>query len=189
MHSAFSSISCDLGSFGSVSKIRHKETGEVWVWKEMRYKGISEKERKLLCTEVNVMRTIPDPHIVKYYGRIQDKENMKLYILMEYCENGDLKSLIDKHKASKEPIKEQIIWEVLSKIVQALSVCHNNSSPVIHRDIKPANIFIGKYEDYKLGDFGLSKILTDQSILATTNVGTPYYMSPEQVGSSNYNEK
>jgi serine/threonine protein kinase len=57
------------------------------------------------------------------------------------------------------------------------------------RDIKPANVFIDKYQLFKLGDFGLARILSSDTQLAKTNVGTPYYMAPEQVNELPYNEK
>ena len=60
---------------------------------------------------------------------------------------------------------------------------------IIHRDIKPGNIFLDRGLNIKLGDFGLARILSENSIYATTNVGTPYYMSPEQIEAANYTEK
>jgi serine/threonine protein kinase len=59
----------------------------------------------------------------------------------------------------------------------------------LHRDIKPGNVFFDQGNNIKLGDFGLSRILSETSNYAKTNVGTPYYMSPEQVNESEYNEK
>ena len=59
----------------------------------------------------------------------------------------------------------------------------------MHRDIKPSNIFLDKKENVKLGDFGLSRIMGDESLFAFTHVGTPFYMSPEQISESRYNEK
>lgn len=59
----------------------------------------------------------------------------------------------------------------------------------MHRDLKPGNIFLDSDYNVKLGDFGLSRVMSDESIFAYTNVGTPYYMSPEQINESKYNEK
>jgi NIMA (never in mitosis gene a)-related kinase len=59
----------------------------------------------------------------------------------------------------------------------------------MHRDLKPGNIFLDSNYNVKLGDFGLSRVMSDESMFANTHVGTPYYMSPEQINSERYNEK
>jgi len=59
----------------------------------------------------------------------------------------------------------------------------------LHRDLKPANIFLDGNNEIKLGDFGLSKIMGESQQFASTNVGTPYYMSPEQINEKSYDEK
>ncbi len=59
----------------------------------------------------------------------------------------------------------------------------------MHRDLKPGNIFLDLNSDVKLGDFGLARVLNNESQFAFTHVGTPYYMSPAQVYDQKYNEK
>ena len=115
---------------------------------------------------------------------------------MEFWENGDLKNYIDKRKKTKNPIDENFIWNVLTQMILALKAWHENKDevhnekrPIIHRDIKPGNIFIDRHNQFKLGDFGLSKELSEASHCGKTNLGTPYYMSPEQVGGIEYNHK
>jgi len=58
------------------------------VRKEIDFRKMNEKERKQLVTEVNILRDLHHPNIVKYYERIIDKENYLIYIIMEYCEGG-----------------------------------------------------------------------------------------------------
>ena len=60
---------------------------------------------------------------------------------------------------------------------------------ILHRDIKAANIFLDASNNVKLGDFGLAKVLNQENGFAYTNVGTPYYMSPELINEKKYNEK
>jgi len=78
------------GSFGSVSKIKRLSDGKVLVWKELNYGRMSEKEKQQLVSEVNILRELRHPNIVRYYDRLIDKEKSKIYIVMEYCENGDM---------------------------------------------------------------------------------------------------
>lgn len=62
---------------------------------------MSEKEKQQLVSEVNILRELRHPHIVRYYDRIIDKEKMKIYIIMEYCEEGDVGQLIKKQKRNQ----------------------------------------------------------------------------------------
>ena len=109
---------------------------------------------------------------------------------MEYCEGGDLKTLLKNCKKSSDYVAEDVIWKIFTQILSALNECHQRKSgKILHRDIKPANIFLDDQNNIKLGDFGLSRMMGDQSLFAYTYVGTPYYMSPEQINESKYNER
>lgn len=55
--------------------------------------------------------------------------------------------------------------------------------------MKPGNIFLDANNDAKVGDFGLARVMNQDSMFAQTHVGTPYYMSPEQINEQKYNEK
>lgn len=79
-----------------VSKIKRKSDGKILVWKELNYGKMSEKEKQQLVSEVNILRELRHPHIVRYYDRIIDKEKTKIYIIQEYCEEGDVSLLIKK---------------------------------------------------------------------------------------------
>lgn len=71
------------------------------MWKEIDYGGMSEREKQLLVQEVNLLRELRHNHIVRYHDRIISKEESTLYIVMEYCEGGDLAALIAKSRQEK----------------------------------------------------------------------------------------
>ncbi|CAH1790824.1 unnamed protein product, partial [Owenia fusiformis] len=179
------------GSYGKCKKIRRKRDGKVLVWKEIDYGGMSETEKQMLVSEVNLLRELKHKHIVQYYDRIIDRSKASLYIVMEFCEGGDLSSLITKCSRDRTYLEEEFIWKILTQILQALEVCHQrkNGKSVLHRDLKPANVFLDASKNVKLGDFGLARVLHHDTSFAKTFVGTPYYMSPEQVNNKSYNEK
>jgi NIMA (never in mitosis gene a)-related kinase 2 len=143
---------------------------------------MSEKEKQMLVSEVNILRELHHPNIVRYYDRVIDRDHSKIFIVMEYCEGGDIATMIKNSRKEKNQLPEDMIWIILSQVLQALQVCHTRKEgKILHRDLKPGNIFLDSNYNVKLGDFGLSRIMGDESVFAYTHVGTPYYMSPEQI--------
>ncbi|KAE9047390.1 Serine/threonine-protein kinase [Phytophthora rubi] len=182
------------GSFGVVTQIVRKSDRKMLVWKEVNYGAMSEKEKQLIVSEVNILRELRHPHIVRYLDRVIDKQATKIYIVMEYCEGGDLGQFIKRKKREGSYIEEGFIWHIFTHIFLALKECHrhregNAIRPILHRDIKPGNIFLDSNNNAKLGDFGLAKELSSESRFAQTNVGTPYYMSPEMVNEMTYDDR
>ncbi|XP_068135795.1 serine/threonine-protein kinase Nek2 [Hyperolius riggenbachi] len=180
------------GSYGKCQKICRRADGKILVWKELDYGTMSEVEKQMLVSEVNLLRELKHPNIVRYYDRIIDRTNTTLYIVMEYCEGGDLASLIAKCTKERQYLEEDFILRMFAQLALALKDCHKRSDgghTVLHRDLKPANIFLDAKRNVKLGDFGLARILHHDTSFAKTFVGTPYYMSPEQMNRMSYNEK
>ena len=108
-------------------------------------------------------------------------EKQKIYIGIEYCEKGDLATLIETCAKKKTRVEEGFCWRVFYQIALALSACHKRTDKILHRDLKPANILLGGTYDVKVCDFGLATLVGTES-LAYSKVGTPLYMSPEQMG-------
>lgn len=69
---------------------------QILLWKELDYGTMAENEKQMLVSEVNLLRELKNPNIVRYYDRIIDRTTTTLYIIMEYCEGGDLSSLITR---------------------------------------------------------------------------------------------
>ncbi|CAI2365245.1 unnamed protein product [Moneuplotes crassus] len=93
---------------------------------------------------------------------------------MEYAENGDLQSIMNKNK-TRNLLTEEKIWSYSIQMVRGLYALHQQG--IGHRDLKPANVFITKDGVLKLGDMNVSKIA--QCGLMKTQTGTPYYCAPE----------
>lgn len=94
-----------------------------------------------------------------------------LCIVTDYCESGDLYQLL---RARKTPLTEPQILEWFAQIVHAIQYVHTKN--ILHRDLKTQNIFLTKDGYAKLGDFGISRSLNSTVDLASTLIGTPYYM-------------
>ncbi|NXA79514.1 NEK2 kinase, partial [Thryothorus ludovicianus] len=192
-------LTIGAGSYGKCRKVRRKADGKILVWKELDYGSMTESEKQMLVSEVNLLRELRHPNIVRYYDRIIDRSSTTLYIVMEYCDGGDLASLIAKCAKERHVksacaahfLDESFILRVLTQLTLALKECHRRSDGgvTVHRDLKPANVFLDGKQNVKLGDFGLARILHHDTSFATTFVGTPYYMSPEQMNYMSYNEK
>ena len=81
------------------------------MWKELDYSLMTESEKQMLVSEVNLLRELKHKHIVRYVDRIINRTKMTLYIVMEYCEGGDLASYITKTKREGYDKKRHSIGE------------------------------------------------------------------------------
>ena len=71
---------------------------------------MSDKEKQMLVSEVNILRELNHQHIVRYYDRVIDRDHSKIFIVMEYCEGGDISTLIRSMRKEKKYIPEDLIW-------------------------------------------------------------------------------
>lgn len=140
------------GSFGKVHQIKRLADNKILVWKEINYSNMSEREKQLLVSEVNILRELRHPNVVRYYDRVIDKDRAKLYIVMEFCAGGDLAGMIRSRKKQLREsrntdmtsyIPEDTAWRILSQLTLALLECHmrKEGNKILHRDLKPGNVF------------------------------------------------
>jgi len=173
------------GSFGTAYLVRSKETGAHYVMKRINFSRMTEKEKDEAMREVEVLAKMQHPYIVAYKESFEHDKN--LYIVMDYCEGGDLYTVIREHAQKGRYFSEDLILNWFVQICLALKHVHDRK--ILHRDIKSQNIFLTKGNNVKLGDFGIAKILKNTVDLAKTCIGTPYYLSPEICENKPYNNK
>ena len=166
------------GAFGAVFLVRHDETGEQNVLKEVALRGLSTKELRRSRDEVEVLRKLRHPHLISYRHAFLISESATLCIVMEYAAGGDLQKRIEAKLEAKGRFQEPEVLKWLYQSCSALAYCHHDLH-LLHRDLKPANVFLSAAGDVKIGDFGISKSLAASAALATTKCGSPLFMSPE----------
>ncbi|XP_029415410.1 serine/threonine-protein kinase Nek1 isoform X2 [Nannospalax galili] len=171
------------GSFGKAVLVKSAEDGRQYVIKEINISRMSNKEREESRREVAVLANMKHPNIVQY--RESFEENGSLYIVMDYCEGGDLFKRINAQKGILFQEDQILDWFV--QICLALKHVHDRK--ILHRDIKSQNIFLTKDGTVQLGDFGIARVLNSTVELARTCIGTPYYLSPEICENKPYNNK
>jgi serine/threonine protein kinase len=117
------------------------------------------------------------PNIIKVSDL--DEQPQQVSIIMEYLEGEDLNQLVKR----KGPLSEKEILNIFSQTLSAFQYAH--SQGIVHRDIKPSNIFILPDGQVKILDFGIAKLfgLGNETTQSGAQIGTPMYMSPEQVKS------
>ena len=129
--------------------------------------------RKLLESEASLAGKLSHPHIVKIYDAVMDDGELN-YMVMEYVEGESLEKLSEVDHLLPLSIASELIY----KCSKALEYAQFQG--VIHRDIKPANIMICGDHDIKISDFG-SALIESQQTTQVSGVGSPAYMSPEQI--------
>lgn len=132
------------------------------------------------------MEGLKHKYIVGFKEVYKTKSN-KVCIVMDYADGGDLAGKIKKHASAKKKIKEDIILDWMTQMCLALKYIHDRK--IIHRDIKAQNIFVMSDGTIRFGDFGVARVLASTLERAKTQVGTPYYISPEILKSRGYTSK
>lgn len=129
--------------------------------------------RSLFLKEVLLAKKLTHPNITQIYDAAADDE--RAYIVMEYAESGSL----DPFCVRGNLLAPRRIAQVLERVCDALS--YANAHGVIHRDLKPANLLLGGDGEPKVADFGVALTRFNFDPTRTLMVGSPAYMSPEQI--------
>ncbi|MEO6326940.1 MAG: protein kinase [Thermoanaerobaculia bacterium] len=168
------------GAMGVVYLARDPQIERQLALKTVRFDGpgmdskIDEAKARFL-KEARISGRLQHPHIVTVFDVGEDAGN--LYLAMEYVAGGSLAQKL------VEPAGLEIFdrLRIVAEVAEALGHAHERG--VLHRDVKPANILLTESLSAKVSDFGIGKLLTGDTDLTSTGqmVGSPAYMSPEQI--------
>ncbi len=174
-----------FGDYQLVEEIAHGGMGIVyraWDTKAQRYVALKMIRSGEFASEADVQRfrkeaeaaaQLDHPGIVPIY-RVDQQEGHSYYV-MALIEGGSLTA-----RVRKSPLPPRQAANLMQQVTQAVAFAHGRG--IIHRDLKPGNILLAKDGQPKITDFGLAKIIQDDSHLTMTGqvLGTPAYMAPEQ---------
>ncbi|XP_065766537.1 serine/threonine-protein kinase Nek8 isoform X5 [Muntiacus reevesi] len=162
---------------------RKEADQKLVIIKQIPVEQMTKEERQAAQNECQVLKLLNHPNVIEYYENFL--EDKALMIAMEYAPGGTLAEFIQKRCNSL--LEEETILHFFVQILLALH--HVHSHLILHRDLKTQNILLDKHRMVvKIGDFGISKILSSKS-KAYTVVGTPCYISPELCEGKPYNQK
>ncbi|XP_073701998.1 uncharacterized protein [Garra rufa] len=170
------------GISGIAFLVKSKEENS-YVVKEINYRDTTDLDK--VKEEADILKSLKHPYILDYEESFEDEGARRLYIVMEYCEGGDLYKKMQT-QGRNGFFNEQQILDWMIQICLVLQ--HLHEKRVLHRDIKPQNVFQTEDGYINLGDFGCSKVLKRGLMYARSVVGTDLYVSPD-VRAGRYNIK
>jgi CHASE2 domain-containing sensor protein/tRNA A-37 threonylcarbamoyl transferase component Bud32 len=166
------------GAMGTVYKARDPKINRLLAIKTIRFSDEFEEDqlqeiKERFFTEAELAGKLSHPGIVAIHDIGEDYD--LTYMAMEFLDGDDLEKYCKK--GSLLPMRK--ILDIIAETADALEYAHNNN--VIHRDIKPANIMLLKIDKVKVTDFGIAKSMSASKTRSGIILGTPNYMSPEQI--------
>jgi len=184
------------GSFGSAHLVKCTVNERLYVIKsiELPSNVSNEKDKSRCLDEIKILQACKHINVIRYKECFLEPASVNnpglmINIVMEYADAGDLGYHI---KRQKEEVKtfflEKEVRNWLVQLTLALRYLHTKVR-VLHRDIKTQNIFMTSNNLLKLGDFGVSKILSPGNDFALTQIGTPLNVCPEMVSGQPYDFK
>ena len=166
------------GGFSAVFKAKNNKNGEYYAIKTFSSDFADSTELQTFKNEIIKAMQVESKNTVKYifFNDGEIFSELPPYIIMEYCNGGTLKDYLIKVKESANGITNEELKQIYSQLISGMK---DINSKLIHRDIKLENIFV-KDGIIKIGDFGISKNITDATRTNTfKGFGSPPYIAPE----------
>ena len=159
------------GNFGKVKFCIYKKTGEEFAVKIINKKKIKDKMKNSFFKENEIATKFNHINVIYVFRIIEDLENF--YLVMEYCQRGELFDYIVQHQRLSENEAAIFFYQLIN------GVEYIHSQGIAHRDLKPENLLLTNDKTLKIIDFGLSHEFGPACSLLKTKCGSPSYAAPE----------
>jgi len=173
------------GAFATVYKVTQNSTSETYAMKVMDIRDLKTKGAlaRVIDREKPVLEQVDHPFIVGLMGGYVSKN--RVYLVMEYCPGGDLKSVLNLFRLGSFPEAQARFYT--AELILALECLHQRG--IIYRDLKPENVLLDVEGHIRLTDFGLvKKGVENPDFGAESFLGTPLYLSPEMVAKAGHGQ-
>ncbi|KAM9104152.1 cyclin-dependent kinase-like 3 isoform 8-T16 [Megaptera novaeangliae] len=160
------------GSYGTVMKCKHKDTGQIVAIKIF-YEKPEKSVNKIATREIKLLKQFRHENLVNLIEVFRQKK--KIHLVFEFIDH----TVLDELQHYCHGLESKRLRKYLFQILRAIEYLHNNN--IIHRDIKPENILVSQSGITKLCDFGFARTLAAPADIYTDYVATRWYRAPELV--------
>ena len=135
--------------------------------------------KRLITREIEVLRKLDHPNVIKLYDVIYNSNT--IFLILEYCKHGDFSCFL-----KKRALKEEHAKRFIRELAEGMKYLKKHN--ITHRDLKPQNLLLTDKYNLKITDFGLAKFIEDDKMMQTM-CGSPLYMAPEILTYKEYTDK